>query len=229
MAVKLNSEFNYRYQTLGLTPWEKLKQLKSFLEGRKASLKQYEIVALRRKGMVSEIEYLKKQNAPDHIIIKKEVDLLEAQVHDEIEADAHEKNVLEVELLERLIAEVYEIVEPTRIPGYTDEQMFELNAANEFTHMIGREIYAEIVAVGRPSPAKVRNAMSNPYTLSALKKCGLLPNNMQYIEGNADPQQIELKQTFFNELPDFMGHKMISQPGDDNTAPLLSTGLEEEK
>ena len=34
MAVKLNSEFNYRYQVIGETPWEKIKTLKGFLEGR---------------------------------------------------------------------------------------------------------------------------------------------------------------------------------------------------
>jgi hypothetical protein len=77
--------------------------------------------------------------------------------------------------------------------------MFEVNAANEFTAMIGKEIYAEMVANGRPSPAKVRNAMSNPYTLTALKQAGLLPSEMQFIEGSVDPQKIELKQTFFEQ------------------------------
>ncbi len=31
MASNLNSEFNYRYQVIGSTPWEKLKTLKGFL------------------------------------------------------------------------------------------------------------------------------------------------------------------------------------------------------
>ncbi len=35
MASNLNSEFNYRYQVIGSTPWEKLKTLKGFLVGRK--------------------------------------------------------------------------------------------------------------------------------------------------------------------------------------------------
>ena len=34
MASKLNTEFNYRYQVMGNTPWEKIKILKGFLEGR---------------------------------------------------------------------------------------------------------------------------------------------------------------------------------------------------
>ena len=35
MASNLNSEFNYRYQVIGSTPWEKIKTLQGFLVGRK--------------------------------------------------------------------------------------------------------------------------------------------------------------------------------------------------
>jgi hypothetical protein len=73
------------------------------------------------------------------------------------------------------MAEIYEEVEPTRIPGYTDDQMFEANANHEFTVTIGRELQAEIIANGRPSPAKLLNAMSNPHTLEALKQIGMVP------------------------------------------------------
>jgi len=78
----------------------------------------------------------------------------------------------EIIVLKKLLKELYVLAEPTRIEGYTDEQMFEANAANEFTVNIGREIQAEMIANGRPSPAKIRNAMSNPYTWNALKKIG---------------------------------------------------------
>jgi hypothetical protein len=47
--------------------------------------------------------------------------------------------------------------------------MFEYNAANEFTAMIAKDIYSEILASGRPSPAKLRNAMSNPTTWETVK------------------------------------------------------------
>ena len=71
--------------------------------------------------------------------------------------------------------------------------MFEANAANEFTVDIGREIQAEMIANGRPSPAKLRNAMSNPYTWNALKQVGLIPKQNKILEGNINPQlKIEL-------------------------------------
>ena len=71
--------------------------------------------------------------------------------------------------------------------------MFEENAANEFTAMIGREIHAEILANGRPSPAKLRNAMSNPHTWDALKQIGLIPEQAQLLIPNSNPKVIELK------------------------------------
>jgi hypothetical protein len=72
--------------------------------------------------------------------------------------------------------------------------MFEANAANEFTVNIGREIQAEMIANGRPSPAKLRNAMSNPYTWNALKQVGLVPKETKILQGNINPKlRIELK------------------------------------
>ena len=65
--------------------------------------------------------------------------------------------------------------------------MYEANAANEFTVNIGREIQAEMLANGRPSPAKLRNAMSNPYTWNALKSVGLIPKETKILEGNINP------------------------------------------
>ena len=58
---------------------------------------------------------------------------------------------------------------------------------------IGREIQAEMIANGRPSPAKLRNAMSNPHTWNALKQIGLIPKKTKILEGNVNPQlKIEL-------------------------------------
>ena len=72
--------------------------------------------------------------------------------------------------------------------------MFEANAANEFTVDMGREIQSEMIANGRPSAARIRNAMSNPYTWNALKQVGLIPKSTKILEGNPNPKlKIELK------------------------------------
>ena len=175
MASNLNSEFNYRYQVIGSTPWEKLKTLKGFLVGRKRAAVLEECAALKYQAKLEELTHLKEVPALPHIILNLQAEILELESHLDDQKHAFELNRTEIGILEKLIAEIYEEVEPTRIPGYTDDQMFEANANHEFTVTIGRELQAEIIANGRPSPAKLLNAMSNPHTLEALKQIGMVP------------------------------------------------------
>ena len=175
MASNLNSEFNYRYQVIGSTPWEKLKTLKGFLVGRKRAAVLEECAALKYQAKLEELKHLKELPALPHIILNLQAEILELESHLDDQKHAFELNRTEIGILEKLIAEIYEEVEPTRIPGYTDDQMFEANANHEFTVTIGRELQAEIIANGRPSPAKLLNAMSNPHTLEALKQIGMVP------------------------------------------------------
>jgi hypothetical protein len=85
------------------------------------------------------------------------------------------------------MAELYVEVEPTRLchedgTPYTDDEMFEANANYEFTVTVGRELQAEIIANGRPSPAKLLNAMSNPQTMESLMLIGLVPEGTELLE-----------------------------------------------
>ena len=182
MASNLNSEFNYRYQVIGSTPWEKIKTLKGFLVGRKRAAVLEQVADLKYKAKLAELKHLKELPALLHVILNLEAEILELESHLEDQAHAFELNRQEIKILEKLLAELYEIAEPTRIPGYTDDQMFEANANNEFTVTIGREIQAEIIANGRPSPAKLLNAMSNPQTLESLKLIGLVPKETILLE-----------------------------------------------
>jgi hypothetical protein len=194
MASKLNSEFNYRYQVIGETPWEKIKTLQGFLEGRIRAAALEEVAALKYRAKLSELEHLKSIGALEHIILNLQAEIVEHTSVLKTQEEAFELNRKEIQILNKLLAELYEIAEPTRIPGYTDEEMFEANAANEFTVMIGKEIHAELIATGHPSPAKLRNAMSNPHTWNALQAIGLIPENAMVLEGGADPLKIEFAQ-----------------------------------
>lgn len=193
MAAKLNTEFNYRYQVMGETPWEKIKQLRNFLEGRERAAVLEKVGELKYKAKIAELDHAKNSNALPHVIFNLEAELLEFESGLPAVKEAYELNRQEIVILKKLLQELYDIAEPTRIPGYTDEEMFEENAANEFTAMIGKEIQAEIIANGRPSPAKLRNAMSNPHTFYALQKIGFIPKEAVLLEGNADPLKIELR------------------------------------
>jgi len=195
MAQKLNTEFNYRYQVIGDTPWERIKTLKGFLEGRIRALALEEVSKLKHQAKLSKLNYLKNGGQGlEHEILELKAEILEANSHQGTLKEAFELTHDEIKILKKLLKELYAIAEPTRIKGYSDEEMYEANAANEFTVAIGKEIQAEMIANGRPSPAKIRNAMSNPYTWNALKEIGMIPKESKLLTGNINPQlKIALK------------------------------------
>jgi hypothetical protein len=185
MASNLNSEFNYKYQVIGSTPWEKLKTLQGFLVGRKRAAVLEKCADLKYKAKLEEYKHLLTVPALPHILLNLEAEILELESHLEDQKHAFELNRAEIKILENLIAQLYVVCEKTRIPGYTDDQMFEANANLEFTVTVGRELQSEIIALGRPSPAKLLNAMSNPQTLEMLKSVGLIPAGTVLLEETA--------------------------------------------
>ena len=195
MASKFNTEFNYRYQVIGETPWERIKTLKGFLEGRIRAAALEEVAALKYQAKLSKLNYLKNGGQGlEHEILKLRAEIIEEESHHQSLKEAFKLTQDEIKILKKLLDELYVIAEPTRVKGYTDEQMYEANAANEFTVAIGKEIQAEIIANGRPSPAKIRNAMSNPYTWNALKEIGMIPKESKILTGKINPTlKIELK------------------------------------
>ena len=195
MAQKFNTEFNYRYQVIGCTPWEKIKTLKGFLEGRIRAMALEECGKLKFKAKIAKLKHLQNSgNGLEHEILQLKAEIIETESNEATLKEAYELARDEIKMLKRLMKELYVIAEPTRIKGYTDEEMFEANAANEFTVNMGREIQAEMIANGRPSAARIRNAMSNPHTWNALKQVGLIPKKTKILEGNPNPQlKIELK------------------------------------
>ena len=193
MASKFNSEFNYRYQVIGDTAWEKIKTLKGFLEGRVRAAVLEEVGNLKDQAKLSKLKHLQNGGGLEHEILELKAEILEVESHQPAAKEAFDLNKKEIEILNKLLKELYVIANPTRIKGYSDEEMFEANAANEFTVNIGREIQAEMIANGRPSPAKLRNAMSNPHTWNALKGIGLIPKETKILQGNINPiKKIEL-------------------------------------
>ena len=194
MASKLNTEFNYRYQVIGDTPWEKIKTLKGFLVGRVRAAVLEEVSELKYQAKLAKLKRLEEEAGLQEDILELRAEIMETESHQQTAEEAYRLNEDEIKILNKLLKELYVIAEPTRVAGYTDEQMFEANAANEFTVSIGKEIQAEMIANGRPSAAKIRNAMSNPYTWNALKQIGMIPKESKLLEGHINPTlRIELK------------------------------------
>lgn len=196
MASNLNSEFNYRYQVIGSTPWEKIKTLQGFLEGRKRAAVLEEVAALKYRAKIEEINHLKTVPALPHVLLNLQAELIEHESFLKDQKHAFELNRKEIQIIEKLLAELYLEVEPTRLKHedgtpYTDDEMFEANANYEFTVTIGREIQAEMIVNGRPSPAKLLNAMSNPQTMQALKVIGLVPQEAVLLSTKDIPLQLK--------------------------------------
>ena len=201
MASKFNSEFNYRYQVIGQTPWEKIKTLQGFLEGRVRAAALEEVGDLKNQAKIAKLKRLESEGGLEEDILTLKAEIMEAESHLPVSKEAFELNRKEIEILNKLLEELYVIAEPTRIPGYSDEEMWEANQANEFTVNIAKEIQAEMIANGRPSAAKIGNAMSNPHTWNALKKIGLVPQETKILVGNTDPMlKIALKEVE-DEIP----------------------------
>ena len=157
------------------------------MDGRLRAEVLEEVSDLKHQAKLWELQDLKDHNARHCLILEKQAELLELESCQREQKINFALNKDEITCLRNLLAELYVIAEPTRIEGYTDEQMYEANAVNEFTHVVGREIQAEIIANGRPSPAKLHNAMSNPYTFKSLQEVGLIPKEAVMMLPNNDP------------------------------------------
>ena len=193
MADKLNSEFNYRYQVEGETIWAKIKTLNGFLCGRERAAVLEKVSKKKYEAKLAKLEYLKREKKEKYKILELEAEIIETESFLEEQKEIFILNHKEIVVLEKLLAEAYAVAEPSRIKGYTDDDMYEANAANEFTVNIARDIQSEIIAQGQPSPAKIRNAMSNPHTLRACQGAGLIPVEAKIICGHDDPiKQIEI-------------------------------------
>jgi hypothetical protein len=194
---KLNSEFNYRYQVIGETVWEKIKTLLGFLDGRKRAAALEQSSDIKTRAAYEKLKHLKETNAPLHEILDFEGDIIEMESIGLEAKKNFQDNRDEIKILEKLLAELYELAEPTRLKHedgtpYSDEEMFEANAANEFTVWLAREMQAEIMATGSPSAARIKNAMSNPITWNALKQIGIIDPGVKYIASAVDPTSIQL-------------------------------------
>lgn len=198
MASKFNNEFNYRYQVEGNTPWARIKTLEGFLEGRVRAGKLEQVAEIKYQAKLAEIEHLKDVGAAKYLVMLAQAELIEIESSKVIEKEAFDLNRQEIVILNKVLTEELAIAEPTRLKHgdgtpYTNEEMYEANAANEFTVWVAREIHAELLAVGRPSPAKIRNAMLYPGAFDALQKIGLLPLEANIIVNNSlDITKLEL-------------------------------------
>ena len=80
MAQKFNTEFNYRYQVIGCTPWERIKTLKGFLEGRIRAADLEEAGKLKYQAKLSKLNYLLNGGKGlEHEILELKAEIIEVE------------------------------------------------------------------------------------------------------------------------------------------------------
>jgi hypothetical protein len=175
------------------------------MDGRLRAAALERVGELKTQAVYEKLKNLKSTGAPLHEILDLEADIIEMESCVEETKRNFEENRVEIKILEKLLAEMYALAEPTRMKHsdgtlYSDEEMFEVNAANEFTVWMAREMHAEILANGRPSAARIKNAMSNPITWAALKQIGIIDPDTKYIAGGVDPSLVQLMPVDFPKI-----------------------------
>ncbi|SVD81951.1 uncharacterized protein METZ01_LOCUS434805, partial [marine metagenome] len=113
MASKFNTEFNYRFQVVGNTPWEKIKTLKGFLEGRVRAAALEEVSKIKYRAKLSKLNHLRNGGEGlEHEILELEAEIMETESFHETLKEGYELNHKEIEILKKLIKELYVIAEP---------------------------------------------------------------------------------------------------------------------
>ena len=81
MASKLNTEFNYRYQVIGDTPWEKIKTLKGFLVGRVRAAVLEEVSELKYQAKLAKLKRLEEEAGLQEDILELRAEIMETESH----------------------------------------------------------------------------------------------------------------------------------------------------
>lgn len=154
---RVNRNAVYLFHVDGHTPWERLRVIRHFLTERHQALATAEL-------SLSESDAQDPDTHDWHIWQIRRPQFLE------IIEDCRD----EIEFLEQLESELADYVEPTRIPGKTDREMYEINHMEEFVESIAFEAKAEIAASGAITPPTMKRVLKVPMAVERLAREGLL-------------------------------------------------------
>lgn len=203
MTSRVNHEANYKYSIDALTPWERLRVVRNFLNERKEQLEVAEIGLEVTKRKLSELE-----NDEDWYK-QMEAKKIKAQMGTSV--GVIEKARDEVEFLERYHQECIEAAEPTRIPGYSDEEMFEYNYENELIEKHIHSLKADLIAFGRPSTSTAKALMQMPPAIDRCIEIGIMGRDA-FSFGLPDKSQ-ENKLEDKSVAPNYKVQQEINLPG----------------
>lgn len=166
---RVNHNANYIFDVDGETIWEKLRNIRSMLDDRRRA---YQLALLKQEQTEAEIISKKEEN-----IYKYKEYLINKDFQLSLIEDC--KN--EVEFLEKFETYLTQEAEKTRIPGKTDDEMYELNFFEELKTRLVRRAQAQIISTGRIQEDTLLRLMKNKDALDACIQQGLLTSDVKNV------------------------------------------------
>jgi hypothetical protein len=204
MISPVNHNASYLFEIDGLTVWERLRSVRNFLSDRRKALKisEYGVKKYER-------DIAKLGNSDEDQDTKFEMELNKEDTYQAVDVCRRE-----VEFLEQFEKELMELADQQRIPGKTDDEMYELNYYNEIVARNVRKVHAEIVTLGSIVPSTMEQLLRCPPALKLVCEQNIL---------NYD----NIKQLAFGETTNKYLNLFDSQKS--NTSPKLTYNIESDK
>jgi len=157
--AQVNHNIDYINIVDGLTIWEKLRVIRNFLQDRR--------IALQLAELEPNFDGMSNKERKVYEITKPQ---LIANIQNAKE---------EIAFLEQFEAELTKAAEATRIPGKTDNEMYEINYQEELIQKHVLEVTAQLIANGKLDTNTVKTLIQNPQSLSRVIELRLLPKDIK--------------------------------------------------
>lgn len=138
---RMNRNASYIYVVDGETVWERLRVIRGFLEERKI------VYAVNKLGQEAHNVDKTSREYKEALIRKPQ--------HDKLMQECLE----EIAFLEDFESKLALEAESTRIPGKSDDEMYELNFFTEMKLRLVKDAQAELISVGHISPAVMKSLL----------------------------------------------------------------------
>jgi hypothetical protein len=204
MISPVNHNASYLFEIDGLTVWERLRSVRNFLSDRRKALKisEYGVKKYER-------DIIKLGDSDKDQDTKFQMELNKEDVYQSVDVCRRE-----VEFLEQFEKELMELADQQRIPGKTDDEMYELNYYNEIVARNVRKVHTEVITTGVISPSTMEQLFRCPPALKLVCEQNIL---------NYDG----IKQIAFGETTN--NHLKLFDVQNSNTVSKLTYNIESDK
>jgi hypothetical protein len=161
---RVNHNAQYIYDVEGETIWEKLRVIRNQLEQRQLAL---------------DLSLLNKEKAEAKFKDDKEsYEYREFIIHSKQREQLIQDCINEIEFLKEFESYLALEAEKTRIPGKTDDEMYELNFFEELKVRLVRRAQTQIISSGRVDQETLSRILKMPDALQLCITSGLLTNDV---------------------------------------------------